>query len=105
MATSPAARSPASTSSTCAPSSSGAAGTSSRPRPSCRPRSSTAHAGDTSRRTDVWWESTLWLAKVYVTLKPVVNDPQGLAIKGGLQHLGFETVDAVRMGKYLEITV
>ena len=45
------------------------------------------------------------MAKVYVTLKPVVNDPQGLAIKGGLQHLGFETVDSVRMGKYLEVTL
>jgi phosphoribosylformylglycinamidine synthase PurS subunit len=45
----------------------------------------------------------LWLARVYVTLKPVVNDPQGLAVRGGLHQLGFESVDAVRMGKYLEI--
>lgn len=45
----------------------------------------------------------MWLAKVYVTLKPVVNDPQGLAIKGGLQMLGFETVQSVRVGKYIEI--
>lgn len=45
----------------------------------------------------------MWLAKVYVTLKPVVNDPQGLAIKGGLHQLGFEAVQDVRAGKYLEI--
>ena len=45
----------------------------------------------------------MWLAKVYVTLKPAVNDPQGLAIKGGLQQLGFEAVQDVRAGKYLEI--
>ena len=45
----------------------------------------------------------MWLAKVYVTLKPVVNDPQGLAIKGGLHQLGFESVQDVRAGKYLEI--
>lgn len=46
---------------------------------------------------------TMWLAKVYVTLKPVVNDPQGLAIRGGLHNLGFTDVKSVRAGKYLEI--
>ncbi len=45
----------------------------------------------------------MWLAKVYITLKPVVNDPQGLAIKGGLHTLGFESVQSVRVGKYIEI--
>ena len=40
-----------------------------------------------------------------MTLKPTVNDPQGLAIRGGLHHLGFESVDAVRMGKYLEVSL
>jgi phosphoribosylformylglycinamidine synthase len=45
----------------------------------------------------------MWLARVYVTLKPTVNDPQGLAIRGGLHHLGFETVESVRAGKYLEL--
>ena len=47
----------------------------------------------------------MWLAKVYVTLKPVVNDPQGLAIQGGLHQLGFQAVKSVRAGKYLEIRV
>ncbi len=47
----------------------------------------------------------MWLARVYVTLKPVVNDPQGLAIQGGLKSLGFEQVEGVRAGKYLEITL
>ena len=45
----------------------------------------------------------MYLARVYVTLKPTVNDPQGLTIKGGLKSLGFETVDSVRAGKYMEI--
>jgi phosphoribosylformylglycinamidine synthase PurS subunit len=45
----------------------------------------------------------VFLARVYVTLKPVVNDPQGLTIRGGLHSLGFTTVDSVRAGKYLEI--
>jgi phosphoribosylformylglycinamidine synthase len=45
----------------------------------------------------------VFLARVYVTLKPTVNDPQGLTVLGGLHSLGFETVEGVRVGKYLEI--
>jgi len=45
----------------------------------------------------------MWLAKVHVTLKPVVLDPQGLAVQGGLRTLGFDTMQSVRAGKYLEI--
>mgnify|MGYP005838268599 CR=1 FL=1 len=45
----------------------------------------------------------MYLAKVYVTLKPTVNDPQGLTIRGGLHSLGFGEVESVRAGKYLEI--
>jgi len=44
-----------------------------------------------------------FLAKVYVTLKPTVNDPQGLTVRGGLQMLGFQQVQSVRMGKYIEL--
>jgi len=47
----------------------------------------------------------VFLARVYVTLKPTVNDPQGLSIRGGLHHLGFEEVSAVRAGKFLELTI
>ena len=42
-------------------------------------------------------------AEVYVTLKRVVNDPQGLTIRGGLAQLGFAGVSAVRAGKFLEV--
>ncbi len=45
----------------------------------------------------------MFIAKVHVTLKPVVLDPQGQAIQGGLKMLGFDTVKSVRAGKYLEI--
>jgi phosphoribosylformylglycinamidine synthase len=45
----------------------------------------------------------VFLARVYVTLKPTVNDPQGLTIRGGLHSLGFGSVESVRAGKYLEI--
>jgi phosphoribosylformylglycinamidine synthase len=44
-----------------------------------------------------------YLAKVYVSLKPTVNDPQGLTIADGLRSLGFGEVEGVRAGKYLEI--
>ena len=43
------------------------------------------------------------LAKVHVTLKPGVNDPQGQAIRGGLRTLGFGGVDEVRSGRYFEV--
>ena len=45
----------------------------------------------------------MFLARVHVTLKPVVNDPQGLTIRSGLHSLGFESVESVRAGKYLEL--
>ena len=44
-------------------------------------------------------------AKVHVMLKPTVNDPQGNAVLGGLHTLGFESVQAVRVGKFLTINV
>ncbi len=42
-------------------------------------------------------------AKVKVTLKTGVLDPQGKAIEGALGHLGFDGVAGVRQGKYFEI--
>ena len=45
----------------------------------------------------------MFLAKVYVMLKPTVNDPQGLTVRSGLKSLGFQTVESVRIGKYMEI--
>ena len=43
------------------------------------------------------------LAKIFVTLKATVNDPQGQTILGGLKSLGFQNVAQVRAGKYMEI--
>ncbi len=47
----------------------------------------------------------MYLARVYVTLKPTVNDPQGLTIRGALHSLGFADVESVRAGKYMELRV
>jgi len=44
-------------------------------------------------------------AEVFVTLKPVVNDPAGLTIRGGLHALGFDSVTDVRAGKYLVLSL
>ncbi len=46
-----------------------------------------------------------FLARVDVSLKPTVNDPEGLTICGALHSLGFEAVNSVRAGKYMEITL
>lgn len=44
-----------------------------------------------------------YLARVYVTLKPTVNDPQGITVLGALRNLGFASPESVRVGKYLEV--
>jgi phosphoribosylformylglycinamidine synthase subunit PurS len=43
------------------------------------------------------------IARVVVTPKPVVNDPQGVTVKQGLRTLGFAEVSDVRIGKYIEL--
>jgi phosphoribosylformylglycinamidine synthase subunit PurS len=42
-------------------------------------------------------------ARVFVTLKPSVFDPQGKTIADALQSLGYGTVADVRQGKYFEL--
>lgn len=42
-------------------------------------------------------------AKVHVTLKNGVLDPQGAAIESALDHLGFAGVANARVGKYIEL--
>jgi phosphoribosylformylglycinamidine synthase subunit PurS len=47
----------------------------------------------------------IFRVEVFVTLKPTVNDPAGLTIRGGLHALGFGSVADVRSGKYLVLTL
>ena len=42
-------------------------------------------------------------AKIHITLKSGILDPQGKAIEHALGTLGFKNVRDVRMGKYLEV--
>ena len=47
----------------------------------------------------------MFLAKVYVTLKPTVSDPQGQTVLATLSNLGFDTATDVRVGKFLEVRI
>lgn len=44
-------------------------------------------------------------AKIYVTLKPSVLDPQGKAIHHSVELLGYKDVADIRQGKYFEIAL
>jgi phosphoribosylformylglycinamidine synthase len=45
------------------------------------------------------------IARVFVTMKPTVLDPQGQTIRSALVGLGHSSIAAVRQGKYFEITL
>jgi phosphoribosylformylglycinamidine synthase len=45
------------------------------------------------------------LARIIVTPRPVLNDPQGRAVHRALETLGFDEVEDVRVGKYLEVSL
>ena len=44
-------------------------------------------------------------AKIHVTLKQGILDPQGKAIEHALDSLGFKNTGNVRVGKYMEVDV
>jgi len=42
-------------------------------------------------------------AKIIITPKKAVLDPQGKTVQDALQHMGYQGVGAVHVGKYLEV--
>jgi phosphoribosylformylglycinamidine synthase len=50
-------------------------------------------------------ETQIMKAKVYVTLKSSVLDPQGKAIKHSVELLGYRGINDIRQGKYFEIAL
>jgi phosphoribosylformylglycinamidine synthase len=44
-------------------------------------------------------------ARVFVTLKPSVFDPQGTTVAEALHTMGYEAVKDVRQGKYFELEI
>ena len=47
----------------------------------------------------------MFTARIYVTLKEGVLDPQGGAVMNSLHTLGYQSVKDVRVGKYLVVSV
>ncbi len=47
----------------------------------------------------------MFLAKIRVTLRPSILDPQGKAVEHALGMLGYRQTKDVRMGKYIELKI
>lgn len=47
----------------------------------------------------------MYQAKIIITLRKSILDPQGKAVHHALESLGLEPVKEVRMGKYVEMTI
>ena len=48
---------------------------------------------------------TAYAVDVVVSLRPVVNDPQGLSVRAGLRALGYDGVVSARVGKLISLQV
>ncbi len=44
-------------------------------------------------------------AQIYVILRSSVLDPAGVAVQSGLKHMGYNNVENVRIGKYIELNL
>ncbi|MEB3219839.1 MAG: phosphoribosylformylglycinamidine synthase subunit PurS [Nostocales cyanobacterium 94392] len=49
--------------------------------------------------------SIKYQAKIFVTLRPSVLDPAGVAVESGLKQMQYNNVERVRIGKYIELTI
>lgn len=45
----------------------------------------------------------MYLAKIYVTYKPSILDPQGEVIKSALKRMDYSGIEKVSQGKYFEV--
>jgi phosphoribosylformylglycinamidine synthase PurS subunit len=45
------------------------------------------------------------LVKISITLKPTLLDAQGRAVSGALKNLGYDNVEQVRIGRYIELSI
>lgn len=43
------------------------------------------------------------LAKIHITLKDEVSDPQGMTVQGSLTRIGISGINSIRVGKYIEV--
>ncbi|MEA5594805.1 phosphoribosylformylglycinamidine synthase subunit PurS [Rivularia sp. UHCC 0363] len=49
--------------------------------------------------------SIKYQVKIFVTLRPSVLDPAGVAVQSGLKQMEYNNVEQVRIGKYIELTI
>ncbi len=47
----------------------------------------------------------MFKASITVTLRPAILDPQGKATHHALENLGFDQVERVRIGKFIELWI
>jgi len=47
----------------------------------------------------------IFIAKIKILKRSSINDPEGNTIAEALNNLGFDDIDSVRIGKYIEITL
>ncbi|MHA8110964.1 phosphoribosylformylglycinamidine synthase subunit PurS [Lactobacillaceae bacterium Melli_B4] len=47
----------------------------------------------------------MYLAKIYVTHKPSILDPQGEAVKNALHRLDYTSIDSISQGKFFEVKI
>ena len=47
----------------------------------------------------------MYKANICITLRPSILDPQGKAVGHALETLGYDTIERVRMGKYVELWI
>ena len=45
------------------------------------------------------------IAKIHITLKEEVSDPQGMTVKSSLTRIGINNIHSVRIGKYIEVSL
>lgn len=47
----------------------------------------------------------MFIAKIKITLRSSILDPQGKAVEGSLKSLGFDKIMDTRIGKYIELKI
>lgn len=47
----------------------------------------------------------MYKAEIHITLRPSILDPQGKATQHALHNLGYNAIESVRMGKYIEMMI
>ncbi|MBL7129077.1 MAG: phosphoribosylformylglycinamidine synthase subunit PurS [Ignavibacteria bacterium] len=47
----------------------------------------------------------MYIAKIIITLRSSILDPQGKTVEHSLKSLGYDKIEGTRMGKYIELKI